>query len=103
MKILFFGDIFGRSGREALINKLDYFKKKLNPDFILANGENVSHGRGISKKISKELFDSGIDVITGGNHIFDNKDVISFIDNEPRLLRPINYPENTPGNGFGIY
>ena len=103
MKILFFGDIFGRSGREALINKLDYFKKKLDPDFILANGENVSHGRGISKKTSKELFDSGVDVITGGNHIFDNKDVMSFIDNEPRLLRPINYPENTPGNGFGIY
>ena len=103
MKILFFGDIFGRSGRDALIKKLSYFKKKLNPDFILVNGENASHGRGISQIICKDLFDSGIDIITGGNHIFDNKDVFNFINDEIRLLRPINYPIDTPGNGFGVY
>ena len=103
MKILFFGDVFGRSGRDALIGKLPYFKKKLNPDFVLVNGENASHGRGITRDICKDLFNSGIDVITGGNHIFDNKDVFNFIDDEKRLLRPINYPIDTPGNGYGIY
>ncbi len=103
MKILFFGDIFGRSGRDALIKKLPYFKKNLNPDFILVNGENASHGRGITKTICDDLFNSGIDVITGGNHIFDNRDVLNFIDKEKRLLRPANYPNDTPGNGYGIY
>ena len=103
MKVLFFGDIFGRSGRDALVKRLDYFKKKLNPDFILANGENASHGRGISQEICKNLFNAGIDILTSGNHIFDNKDVLNFIDDETRLLRPINYPIDTPGNGFGIY
>ena len=103
MKILFFGDIFGRSGRDALIKKLPYFKKKLNPDFILANGENASHGKGISESICKDLFSAGIDIITGGNHIFDNNDVFNFIDEEKRLLRPNNYPIDTPGNGYGIY
>ena len=103
MKILFFGDIFGRSGRDALIKKLPYFKKKFNPDFILANGENASHGKGISQSICNNLFSAGIDVITGGNHIFDNNDVFNFIDKEKRLLRPNNYPIDTPGNGFGIY
>ena len=103
MKIIFFGDIFGRSGRDALIEKLPYFKKKYNPDFILANGENASHGKGISKKICDDLFSAGIDVITGGNHIFDNHDVFNFIDDEKRLLRPNNYPIDTPGNGYGIY
>ena len=103
MKILFFGDVFGRSGRDTLIKKLPYFKKKLNPDFILVNGENASHGRGISQTICKDLFNAGIDIITGGNHIFDNKDVFNFINDDTRLLRPINYPIDTPGNGFGIY
>ena len=103
MKILFFGDIFGRSGREALINKLPDFKNKLNPDFILVNGENASHGRGISKEICKELFSSGVDIITGGNHIFDNKDILKFMDEETRVIRPINYPSGTPGKGFVIY
>ena len=103
MKVLFFGDIFGRSGRDALINKLPFFKKKYNPDFIIANGENASHGKGISQSICNDLFSAGIDVITGGNHIFDNHDVFKFIDNEKRLLRPNNYPIDTPGNGYGIY
>ena len=103
MKILFFGDIFGRSGRDALIKRLPYFKKKYNPDFILANGENASHGKGISQTICNDLFSAGIDVITGGNHIFDNNDVFNFIDKEKRLLRPNNYPIDTPGKGYGIY
>ena len=103
MKILFFGDIFGRSGRDALIKQIPYFKKKYDPDFILVNGENASHGKGISHSICKNLFSAGIDVITGGNHIFDNQDVFNFIDDEKRLLRPNNYPIDTPGNGYGIY
>ena len=103
MKILFFGDIFGRSGRDALIKKLPYFKEKYAPDFILANGENASHGRGISHSICNDFFSAGIDVITSGNHIFDNSDIFNFIDDEKRLLRPNNYPIDTPGNGYGIY
>ena len=103
MKILFFGDIVGRAGRDALIKKLPDFKKKYSSDFILVNGENASHGRGISHSICNDLFSAGIDVITGGNHIFDNNDVFNFIDEEKRLLRPNNYPIDTPGNGFGIY
>jgi len=75
MKILFFGDIFGRSGRDALIKKLSYFKEKYAPDFILVNGENASHGKGISHSICNDLFSAGIDIITGGNHIFDNNDI----------------------------
>ena len=88
MKILFFGDIFGRSGRDALIKEIPYFKKQYGPDFILVNGENASYGKGISYSICKDLFSAGIDVITGGNHIFDNQDVFNFIDKEKRLLRP---------------
>ena len=103
MKILFFGDIFGRSGRDALIKQIPYFKKKYDPEFILVNGENASHGKGISDSICNDLFSAGIDVITGGNHIFDNQDVFNFIDKEKRLLRPNNYPIDTPGNGYGIY
>ena len=103
MKILFFGDIFGRSGRDALIKEIPYFKKKYTPDFILVNGENASHGKGISQSICKDLFSAGIDVITGGNHIFDNQDVFNFIDDEERLLRPSNYPIDTPGKGYAIY
>ena len=103
MKILFFGDIFGRSGRDALIKKLSYFKEKYAPDFILVNGENASHGKGISHSICNDLFSAGIDVVTGGNHIFDNNDIFNFIDDEKRLLRPNNYPIDTPGNGYGIY
>ena len=103
MKILFFGDIFGRSGRDALIKQIPYFKKKYDPEFILVNGENASHGKGISHSICKNLFSAGIDVITGGNHIFDNQDVFNFIDDEKRLLRPNNYPIDTAGKGYGIY
>ncbi|PPR35707.1 MAG: hypothetical protein CFH26_00392 [Alphaproteobacteria bacterium MarineAlpha6_Bin4] len=103
MKILFFGDIFGRSGRDALIKQLPNLKNKYKPDFILANGENASHGKGISHSICKELFSAGVDVITGGNHIFDNSDVFNFIDEEKRLLRPNNYPIDTPGRGYEIF
>ena len=103
MKILFFGDIFGRSGRDALIKNLPSFKKEYKPDLILANGENASHGKGISSSICKDLFSAGIDIITGGNHIFDNNDVLNFIDNEKRLLRPNNYPINSPGRGFEVF
>ena len=103
MKLLFFGDIFGRSGRDALIKNLPSLKEKFKPDFILANGENASHGKGISQQICNDLFSAGIDIITGGNHIFDNRDVFNFIDQENRLLRPCNYPIDTPGKGFEIY
>ena len=82
MKILFFGDIFGRSGRDALIKQIPYFKKKYDPEFILVNGENASHGKGISHSICNDLFSAGIDVITGGNHI-----ISKFVPNFSALIR----------------
>lgn len=103
MNILFCGDIVGRSGRDVLIANLPQLKQDLQLDFIVANGENAAHGFGITKSICKDLFSAGVDVITTGNHVWDQKEVIGFIDQEPRLLRPLNYPTSTPGRGYNVY
>ena len=104
MNILFLGDIVGTSGCEAikkyLLNKI----KELKIDFVIANGENAAdEGVGITEVISNNLFNCGIDVITTGNHVWDQKETIQHIEREKRLLRPINLPELSPGKGFGIY
>lgn len=99
MRILFLGDIVGEPGRKAVIAKLPSLRKEYNLDFIIANGENSAAGRGITPKIAIDLLRAGIAVITSGDHIWDQRDIVSFLPNEPRLLRPINYPEGTPGNG----
>jgi 2',3'-cyclic-nucleotide 2'-phosphodiesterase len=103
MKILFFGDIIGRSGRDALASRLPDLRQSLGVDFVVANGENAAHGFGITAKIADELFESGVDVITLGNHSWDQREMIGHIDQEPRLLRPLNYPPATPGRGAHIY
>ncbi|MDP2193715.1 MAG: TIGR00282 family metallophosphoesterase [Alphaproteobacteria bacterium] len=99
MNILFLGDIYGRSGRDAVKKYLPHLKEKLKPDVIIANVENAAHGFGVTPTIAKELFSYGIDVMTTGNHVWDQKDIIPYSNNEPRFLRPLNYPKGTPGQG----
>ena len=100
MKLLFIGDVFGRSGREALQAHLPALKDKLAPDAIIVNVDNAAHGRGITRKIAAEIFDLGVDCITGGDHIWDQNEVMTFIDSEKRLLRPANYAASCPGRGL---
>ncbi len=102
MKILFCGDINGRAGREAVYKYVPLLKQKLAIDFVIVNGENAAHGFGITEVICQDLYKAGVDVITTGNHIWDQKETISFIPQEKNLLRPLNYPPKTPGNGFVV-
>lgn len=99
LKILFLGDIIGEPGRRAVIESLPVWKKERGIDFVIVNGENAAAGRGITPKISIDLLRAGAAVITTGDHIWDQKEIIAYIDTEPRLLRPINYPSGTPGQG----
>ncbi len=103
MRLLFCGDIVGRPGRAAVVDHLAGLRKRLALDFVVANGENAAGGFGITGKICQELFEAGVDAITGGNHIWDQREVLSYIDGEPRLLRPQNYPASTPGRGSGLF
>jgi metallophosphoesterase (TIGR00282 family) len=99
LTVLFLGDIVGEPGRSAVIGRLPLLKEKHALDFIIVNGENAAGGRGITGKITIELLRAGVSVITTGDHIWDQKDIAAFIDSEPRLLRPLNYPDGAPGNG----
>ena len=99
LTVLFLGDIVGQPGRAAVIARLPDLKAKYALDFIIVNGENAAGGRGITGKITIDLLRAGVSVITSGDHIWDQKEILSFIDTEPRLLRPMNYPEGTPGTG----
>jgi len=99
LRLLFLGDIIGEPGRRAVIEMLPTLKSAWELDFIVVNGENVAAGRGITPKLAIDLLRCGVAVITTGDHVWDQKDIVSFIETEPRLLRPINYPEGTPGGG----
>lgn len=99
LTILFFGDIVGEPGRGAVIARLSEFKQRYAADFVVVNGENAAGGRGITPKITIDLLRAGVSVITTGDHIWDQKEIIPFIATEPRLLRPINYPNGAPGGG----
>ncbi len=104
MKILFLGDVVGPSGCSKILNNLLILIKKKNIDFVVVNGENAaSSGVGITKEICEDLFNCGVDVITTGNHVWDQKETMSHIDKENRLLRPLNLFEPSPGKGFEIY
>ncbi len=103
MNFLFLGDIMGRAGRNVVIQKLPDIIKSHKIDFVIANGENSAGGYGITQAICEELFAVGVDVITSGNHIWDQKETMDFIRKEKRLLRPWNFGEGTPGSGFEIY
>lgn len=99
IRILFLGDIVGEPGRKAAIKRVPSLKREREIDFIIANGENSAAGRGITPKISIDLLRCGIAVLTTGDHIWDQKEIIDYLPTEPRLLRPINYGANTPGAG----
>ncbi|PHR57650.1 MAG: metallophosphoesterase [Robiginitomaculum sp.] len=104
MRFAFFGDVVGRCGRRALQKHLPRLREDLKLDAIIVNGENACGGFGINEKTATELYDAGADVITLGNHSFDNAGVLSYIDRESRLLRPVNYPKGTvPGKGANLY
>src|ERR1700756_4474095 len=99
LTVLFLGDIVGEPGRNAVIARLSELKERHAIDFVVVNGENAAGGRGITGKITIDLLRAGAAVITTGDHVWDQKDILSFIDTEPRLLRPVNYPPGAPGNG----
>ncbi len=103
MKLLFCGDIVGRPGREALAGHLARLRGELGIDFVIANGENAAGGFGITEKISEEIFATGVDVISGGNHIWDQREAMGLLDREGRILRPHNYPGGTPGRGAVVF
>lgn len=99
IRILFLGDIVGEAGRKAVIDNLAEIRRENNLDFIIVNGENSASGKGITPKIAIDLLRAGAAVITTGDHVWDQKDIVDYFPTEPRLLRPINYPEGTPGAG----
>ena len=104
MNILFLGDIVGNGGCKAIKEKLPKIIKEKKIDFVVANGENAADdGNGITEKITEELLNSGIDVLTSGNHIWDKKEINSYIIKQKKLLRPLNFFCDSPGNGFSIF
>lgn len=103
LTLLMIGDIVGRPGRTFLFDRIEAVVREQGVDFVIANGENSSGGRGISCRTAQELLDHGIHAITTGNHVFRNQDILKIIDTETRILRPLNYPESVPGRGNQIY
>src|SRR5438552_6723954 len=99
LTVLFLGDIVGEPGRTAVIARLPELEVKHALDFIIVNGENAAGGRGITGRITIDLLRAGVSVITTGDHIWDQKEIVAFIETEPRLLRPVNYPDGAPGGG----
>ncbi|HJO74914.1 MAG TPA: TIGR00282 family metallophosphoesterase [Rhodospirillales bacterium] len=103
MKILICGDVVGKAGRRVLEDNLPDIRQRLELDFVIVNGENAAHGFGITDKICAAFYAAGADVITTGNHVWDHRDIINYIGDDPKLLRPMNFPDGTPGVGSGIY
>jgi metallophosphoesterase (TIGR00282 family) len=103
MKLLFIGDIVGQPGRRAVAELLPKLRQQHALDFVIANGENSAGGSGITPKTAGEIFSAGVDVITSGDHLWDQKEVMELLQNEKRFLRPLNYPPGTPGQGSGIF
>jgi hypothetical protein len=103
VKLLFIGDIVGQPGRRAVAELVPKLREQHALDFVIANGENSAGGSGITPKIAEELFSTGVDVITTGDHLWDQKEVMELLANEKRFLRPLNYPPGTPGQGSGIF
>jgi metallophosphoesterase (TIGR00282 family) len=103
VKLLFIGDIVGQPGRRAVAELLPKLRQQHALDFVIANGENSAGGSGITPKTAEEIFSAGVDVITTGDHLWDQKEVIELLQNEKRFLRPLNYPPGTPGQGSAIF
>lgn len=105
MRLAFFGDVIGRPGRDGLATHLPGLRRRLGLDFVVVNAENAANGFGITEKIARELFDMGVDCLTLGNHSWDQREALTYIDREPRLLRPVNYPRlsHAPGRGANLF
>ncbi|HEY4668336.1 MAG TPA: TIGR00282 family metallophosphoesterase [Tepidiformaceae bacterium] len=99
MRLLFLGDIVGNCGRDAVVATVPPLRRELALDLVVANGENVAGGRGITPRTAEQLFAAGVDVITGGNHTFQHREVYDFLDQHPSITRPLNYPPGAPGTG----
>src|SRR6478672_1720904 len=102
MRLLFVGDVVGRSGRAAVTERLPGLVRDWKLDCVIVNGENAAGGFGITEPIYHEIIDAGADVITGGNHSWDQREALVFIERAPKLLRPINFPPGTPGRGAAV-
>jgi metallophosphoesterase (TIGR00282 family) len=103
MKLLFIGDIFGNAGRKKICDDLPGILNQEGIDFTIAQGENIAGGKGITKVTVDELFKAGVDCVTAGNHTWKQKEIFILLENEPRLLRPANYPEGVAGKGYAVY
>ncbi|MBI4752926.1 TIGR00282 family metallophosphoesterase [Candidatus Desantisbacteria bacterium] len=103
MRILLIGDIIGKKGREIVSSMLPEFKQKEGIDFCIANGENLAGGFGMTPKVVQQVYTAGVDVLTGGNHIWSKKEIYQIIDTDEKILRPLNYPIGVPGQGGRIY
>ena len=103
MKVLFIGDIVGKSGRRIVSEKISQLRKEKGIDFVIANGENAAGGLGLTEKIAEELFTSEVDCLTSGDHLWSKKEIIPYLSRESRLLRPANFPPVVPGHGSKIF
>ncbi len=103
MRILICGDVVGRAGRKAIASELPRLRQRYDVDFAIVNGENAAGGFGITPKICDEFYKAGADMITTGNHVWDQREIIPYFDTDRRILRPDNYPDGTPGTGVGEY
>ncbi|MDI6773044.1 MAG: TIGR00282 family metallophosphoesterase [bacterium] len=102
MRILFVGDVTGKPGRRLIAEHLPALRRSRDLDVVIANGENAAGGRGLTAGVSKELFAAGVDVITAGNHVWNNREAYELLDADPRILRPANYPPGVPGRGAAV-
>ncbi len=103
MRLLFLGDVVGRAGRKVVVDRLPGLIEAHRFDFVVVNGENAAGGFGITEEIAQDLLDAGADAITLGNHAWDQREALVFIERQPKLLRPVNYPAGTPGRGANLY
>lgn len=103
MRLLFIGDVVGRSGRTVVQDELPGLRERTKADFVVLNGENAAGGFGITEEIFLQFLDAGADVVTTGNHVWDQREALVFIERQERMLRPMNYPPGTPGRGSGLF
>jgi 2',3'-cyclic-nucleotide 2'-phosphodiesterase len=103
MKLLFLGDVVGRCGRDAVLKHLPVLRKEWQLDFVVVDADNAASGFGVTPSICRDFFDAGADVITGGDHVWDQKELLPYLATEKRMLRPQNFPDKTPGTGHGTY
>jgi len=103
LRILHIADIMGEPGRKAVAKLLPGIIRERRVSFVIGNGENAAGGFGLTRKVADELFEAGVNVLTGGNHMWDRKEILDFLDEEERILRPANYPQGVPGRGSGVF